>query len=197
MAENRIELRAGALVYEVLVPAYLESQLRTRKGGEVELHVQHYLEGGPGSASMVPRLIGFMKMEDREFYNLLVKVPGLGSRSALKTMVAPPAEMARAIEQEDRMALGGLPGVGKRTADKIIATLKGKLTLFAAAAAAAPAPSWGDGEEEAVTVLLQLSYKRSEAEEMIMRAKKKNPGLDNAEDIIQAVFRETGGGAVR
>jgi len=198
VSENRTEVACGDLVYEVLIPSYLEHALRPRKGEPIEFFVQHYIEGGASQSSMVPRLVGFMSESDREFYQRLVKVPGLGARSALKTMVIPPGELAGAIEREDRFALSNLPGVGKRTADKIIASLKGKVTEFAAATGAGPAGGpWTEMEEEALLVLLQLGYKRSEAEQLIRRAKKKRPDLDSAEALCQAVLREAGSGAVK
>ena len=192
VSENRVEVRSGDLVYEVLVPAYLESVLRGQRDEPVELYVQHYLEGGPGGQAMVPRLVGFMSEAEREFYTFLVKVPGLGARKALKSMIVPPSEMARAIEQEDKIALGNLPGMGKRTADKVVAALKGKVAQFAVGAEPMTSVSWGEMEEEAVMVIIQLSYKRSEAEQLVRKAKKRDPGLDSAEAIVQAVFKKTG-----
>ena len=94
------------------------------------------------------------------------------------------------------MALADLPGMGKRTADKIVATLKGKVARFAAGTMPAAAGSWGEMEEEAAMVLVQLSYKRSEAEALVRGARKKDPGLDGAEAIVQAVLKEVGSKAM-
>jgi len=197
--DNRVELACGDLVYEVLVPSYLGRDLRAKQGQQVELFVQHYLEGGTGHGSMIPRLVGFMTEAERDFYLLLVKVPGLGARTALKAMIIPPGEMANAIEREDKNALSSLPGVGRRTADKIVASLKGKVLAFAIdqGAKREPRGPWTETEEEALMVLLQLQYKRAEAEQLIIRARQKNPGLDSAEALCQAVFKEAGQKAVR
>jgi len=194
VSENRVEVRANEMVYEVLVPSYFENGLRGRRGEEVELFVHCYIEGGPGGGAMTPRLVGFATEADREFYLHLTKVPGLGSRTALKTMIVPPAEMSRAIEKEDRAALSGLPGVGKRTADKIIASLKGRLTRFLAGedVVTVDKSGWGEVEEEAIEVLVQLAYKRSEAEELVARAMRRSPCLETSEEIVQSVFRQIG-----
>ncbi len=198
VTENRVELRAGELVYEVMVPTYLENELRKSKGTEVELFVMHYLEGSHGGSALSPRLVGFLTEAEKMFYASLLKVPGLGARKALKTMVATPAEIASAIEREDRAALAQLPGMGGRTVDKVIASLKGKVLEFMAEAEArAHASSWGEMEEEAIEVLMQLAYKRNEAEQLVSRVRKKQPGLASSEEIVQAVFKETGSGAVR
>ena len=196
--ENRLELRVQDLVYELMIPAYLENELRKRKGEELELFTQYYLEGGQAGSHLTPRLVGFASRAEREFYLQLTKVPGLGAKMVLKALVASPPELARAIEREDKSALANLPGVGRRTADKIVAALKGKVAEFAALAGPEPEPvTLGEVEEEALQVLLQISYKRSEAESLIRRALKKHPDLDSADKIVQAVFKETGSGAAR
>jgi len=200
VSENRVEIRNGDLCYEVLVPSYLERELASARGETVELFVHHYLEGGPGAATMVPRLVGFVSAADREFYHQLIKVPGLGAKSALKTMLIPPGELARAIEGENKPALSALPGIGGRSADKIIATLKGKVGRFAVLGPdkiVPQGPALDEAGEEALAVLLKLAYRRPEAEELIRRARKKNPALAAAEEIISAVFREAGSGMVK
>lgn len=200
VAESRVELGDGGIVYEVLVPPYVENALRLRRGEEVTLFVHYYMEGGAGGATMTPRLVGFLSHEEKAFYNEMVKVPGLGARTALRTMVDPPARMARAIESGDRVALSGLPGVGKRTAEKIIASLKGKMAPFLSAEEPMPpvaGQEMGDEAEEALMVLMQLGYKRVEAERLVEKAVRKSPDLDNAETIVQAVLRDAGAGAVR
>jgi holliday junction DNA helicase RuvA len=204
VGDNRAELRCGELCYEVLVPAYLETALRLRTGEAVELYVHHYLEGGVGGAPLVPRLVGFMSASERAFYNHLLKVPGLGAKSVLRLLVSSPAEMARAIEQEDRGALAALPGVGRRTADKIIAELKGRLSEFAfgessPAAAGGPPVAWGEAEDDAVRVLVQLAYKPGEAEQLVRAAKRREPALTGAgaEALVQAVLKKVGSEAVR
>ena len=200
VGENRAELRQGDFCYEVLIPSYLERELQALRGSQVELFVHHYLEGGPGSPSMIPRLVGFLAATDRDFYHQLIKVPGFGAKSALKAMTIPPGEMARAIESENKSALSGLPGIGARSADKIVAALKGKVTKFVAAGGAkpqAPALSLDEAGEEALLVLIKLAYRRAEAEELIRRVRKRNPGLATAEEIIQAVFKEAGSGLMK
>lgn len=194
--ENRVEIRTGDLVYEILVPVYLEIKLRQKKNQPVELFVQHYLEGGQSGSTMIPRLVGFSNETEREFFTFLIKVPGLGAKKVLKSMIVPPSEIARAIESEDKVSLANLPGMGKRTADKIIATLKGKVATFAAGTESSASASWGEMEEEAVMVLIQLSYKQSEAQALVRRIKKHEPELDGAEAIVKAVLKEVGSKAI-
>lgn len=195
VADNRVEVGSNDVVYEIMVPSYLAQELRGLKGEPVEFFTQHYIDGGTAGAAMVPRLVGFLAEADREFYRKLIKVPGLGSKMVLKAMVAPPGELARAIESEDKTALSELPGVGKRTAEKIVATLKGKVKEFVIEGAERieAAPILGEMEEEALQVLLQLGYKRNEAEQAVRKALKKHPDLDQVDALVQAVFKDGGG----
>ncbi len=199
VAELRVELENQGVFYEIMVPAYLAADLVNRKGEEIELFTQHFLEGAQSSAGLTPRLVGFLSEAEKDFYSQLVKVPGMGSRMILKAMTITPAKMARAIESEDRTALSSLPGLGKRTADKVIAALKGKLSEYALPSEEdlARAPALNDMEEDAIQVLLQLSYKRVEAETMVRQVTRNSSGHASADEIVQAVFKQAGTGATR
>lgn len=199
VSELRVEVENRGVFYEIMVPSYLASDLVSKKGEEVELFTHHFLEGGQGASSLAPRLVGFLSEGEKEFYSHLVKVPGMGSRMVLKAMTVAPAKIARAIETEDRTALAELPGLGKRTADKVIAALKGKLSEYALPSEEdlSRPPLLGEMEEDAVQVLLQLSYKRSEAENMVRIVTRNVSGYESADEIVQAVFKQVGTGAAR
>jgi len=195
--ENRVEIEAAPLVYEILVPSYTLAGLRARRDQEVELFVFHYIENlQSGNAS--PRLVGFLSETDREFFTKFIKVPGVGVKTALKALVIPVARVARAIEAADVSALTEMPGIGKRTADKIVAELKGKVEKFAllAAEAEAEAAPLSDFQEEAVEVLLRLGYKRFEAERMIRKVMAQNRAIASSEVLIQEIFKSAAPAAV-
>jgi len=190
VGENRVELEAPPLVYEVLVPSGILPALRGRRDQEVELFVHHYIEGlQTGNAT--PRLVGFLSEAEREFFEQFIKVPGVGVRSALKALVIPPAQAARAIEAGDVRALSEMPGVGKRTADKIVAELKGKVQKYAllAAESADAVEPLRDFQEEAMEVLLRLGYKRFEAERMIRKVMAQKKDVASSEALVQEIFR--------
>jgi len=190
VGENRIEVEAAALVYEVLVPSSALASLAGRLDQEVEFFVHHYIEGiQAGNAS--PRLVGFLSEPEREFFEKFIKVPGVGVKTALKALVIPVARAARAIEAGDVAALSEMPGVGKRTADKIVAELKGKVQRYALLAAEAEpeAAPLQDFQEEAMAVLLRLGYKRFEAERMIRKAMAQKKTIASAEALVQEIFK--------
>ena len=80
----------------------------------------------------VPVLVGFLRRAERDFFRKFTTVGGIGPAKAAKAMNVSVSTIARAIEQEDRATLTRLPGIGARGADKIIATLRGKVVAEAA-----------------------------------------------------------------
>jgi Holliday junction DNA helicase RuvA len=195
--EDAITLELGGLGYEVLVPSGLARKLRTHgaAGTELTLHTLNYLEGGPGAGSMIPRLIGFVDPMDREFFSLLTTVKGLGPRKALRSLTIPTKRFALAIENGDPVVLCELPGIGRRSAEKIVAELRGKCQKFALmregeALEARPEGLEPDVRAETMQVLTgQLQYSALEAEAMIRRALAAGAQIESSQDLIAEIFR--------
>jgi Holliday junction DNA helicase RuvA len=193
LGENRCELGCGFFIYEVLVPGYVQERLRKELGKKVELFIHYYMEG-MHTGSAIPRMVGFLSEPEREFFMQFIKVPKLGERTAIRALVAPVSRVAKAIESEDRLALAELPGIGPRTAEKIIAELKGKLQAFLGAEVLEPEMHTGalsEMEEEARAVLLQLGYKPVEAERLVRSAGASFTGINSSEDLLKAVFQQS------
>src|SRR6185295_4548925 len=68
---------------------------------------------------------------EREFFDLICEVDGVGVKKALRAMIRPVREVAEAIEEQDAKALAGLPGVGPAMSERIIAKLRRKVPKFA------------------------------------------------------------------
>jgi Holliday junction DNA helicase RuvA len=160
---------AEGLWYQVLVPAYLSERLRAQVGREVTLHTIQYLEGQGQGVSYIPRLIGFATPQERRFFDLLTSVDGFGNRKALRALAQEPAGIARAIAAAMPAWLSQLPEIGKKTAEKVILELKGKVQPFLTAEeirgldAAAAVPRT-DASEEAIAALVALGETRPDAE---------------------------------
>ncbi|HFC6732243.1 TPA: Holliday junction branch migration protein RuvA [Neisseria meningitidis] len=109
-------------------------------------------------------LFGFATAEERKTFRQLIKVGGIGAKTALGILSAMTAdELARAVAEEDVKRLSSAPGIGKKTAERMVLELRGKLVahtvtdgLFAAAPAA-------DETEDIVSTLLALGYSEREA----------------------------------
>ena len=196
-------LDINGVVYEMFIPSGLVEEIKEkinkakRENIECKLtfYTVHYIEGGMGGGPLTPRLIGFLDPLDRDFFELFTSVSGLGVRTALKAMVVPINEIARAIENADELRLDALPEIGLATAKKIIAELKGKMAKFALMKESKPLTAKSQTEidlkEEALIVLTQLQYSRMEAERMIEKAFVRNKKIKDAEELIAEVFKQT------
>ena len=200
--EESITLELGGLGYEVLVPGGLALRLRQHGavGSELTLHTLEYIEGGTSGGTMTPRLVGFMDPLDREFYRLLTSVKGLGPKKALKALTISTKQFATSIESGDYAVLCNLPAVGKRSAEKIVAELRGKCQKFAlmrggeplaAGEAEALAP---DVRSETMQILTtQLQYAPVEAEAMINKVTTPGTKFESSQDLISEIFRVLSG----
>lgn len=195
--EDAITLDVPGLGYEVLVPNGLARRLRQHGsvGTELTLHTLEYLEGGPSGGAMIPRLLGFVDPMDREFFRLLTSVKGFGSRKALKSLTIPTRRFALAIEASDSAALAGLPGIGRRTAEKIVAELRGKCQKFALMREGEPleTPDAGtlaaDVRSETMQILVgQLQYSSEEAEAMLDQAIRAGKTFESSQQLISEIF---------
>lgn len=194
VGENRCELACGFLHYEVMVPGCVQERLTKELGKRIELYVHHYFEGSM-TGNAAPRLIGFTSEREREFFLNFIKVPKVGEKLAVRALVAPVARVAQAIESGNRFALSELPGIGPRTAEKIIAELKGKMTPFMGADVLEPEFKEGtlsELEEEARSVLIQLGYRPAEAERLVRKVGASHPDLGSSEELLRIVFQEGG-----
>lgn len=189
----------GGIFYEIMLPSALADSLK-RNGaapGEITFHTLDYIEGGQ-IGNQYPRLVGFADLTDKEFFKLYTSVPGMGIKKALKSLTIPISEIARAIEMEDARTLTKLPGVGERLAEKIIAELRGKTARFALAKESKPLAvpeSHPDYSAEALEILLQLQYKRSEAQALLERAISTGKRFKSSEELIHQIFRQSTMGA--
>lgn len=128
--DGAAEVRAGDLVYEVLIPAADEERLRGQVGETVEFHTLHYLEGQGQGSSFWPKLVGFRSPLERDFFELFTTVKGIGNRKALRALQMPFGMVAELIVRRDVSMLTTLPEIGRKTAETIVVELKGKVERF-------------------------------------------------------------------
>lgn len=193
IGEDKITVSVSdSISYDIFIPRFLFKHLVGRIGQEIDFYTYHYLEGGIGGGTIIPRLVGFTSVEEREFFEKFITVPDIGVKKALRSFVIPTAEIASAIENAELKTLEKLPGIGKRSAQKIIAELKGKVAKYALMRTAVEVSATVQSglKEEVTDVLLQLGYTPREAELMIEKALSAEPSLDNAEDVLQAIYRQ-------
>lgn len=192
LAEDYATLGVDAFEYEVRIPEFTRRQLQQKVGQSVSLHTIDYLEGNPAHGRLTPRLLGFLSEIEREFFELICSVDGVGVKKALRAMVQPVSEVAIAIEEQDAKTLSALPGVGTALAERIIAKLRRKAPKFALMVAREqPAAAQVERSvvDETYEVLRSLGHSESEARRLLdaaLKAKKKYPDV---ETLLQAVYQ--------
>ncbi len=187
--DDRIVLEVAGLSYEVLLPPCVAEKIAASPGEEVALEIYAVLniDGNTGHYTFY----GFSNAVEREFFEALISVASIGPRSAARAFSQPMARIAGAIDRGDHAFLKTLPGIGQQKARDIVAKLQGKVTRFLLIQEAqpAPAPQIPDFADEALAVLLQLEYKRGEAEEMIRATLDSAPELRDAESLLAEIYR--------
>ena len=192
--EDRIHLQVGPILYELLVPAADVDRLKDDVGLEMTFHTILYLQGDANGGNLEPRLVGFLRREDKKFFEKFITVKGIGPKKALKALALPTGEIAHAIESKDAKFLCALPEIGKRTAEQIVAELSGKVADFATAIPESHASVLGGGrrtpvEEDAIMALVALGERRLDAEQLLDRVKQTSPAAKTTQALIGEMLR--------
>lgn len=203
VTEDRVLLAVGPIVLELMVPASDLGGMHGRVGEELVFFTMMYLEGDSSGGNSEPRLLGFLRREDKRFFERFITVKGIGPKKALRALVLPSGEIAAAIESRDARKLSTLPGIGKRTAEQVIAELTGKVLEFVVAAGAGGAKAGGamaghsrrhtPEEEDAILSLLALGERRPDAEALLERAKSSDPKPTTIDGLVRTMLRLRGG----
>jgi len=170
-----------------------------RTGVEITLHTLEFLEGNAtAGGNLVPRLVGFVYPEDREFFRRFTSVKGIGTRKALKALSEPVRRIAGWIAHDDVKSLQSLPGIGRRAAEMIVAELRGKLDGLAIGGEADSLEESGaarltDGQRDALEVLVALGDARGDAERWLARAAQLHPETSEPDDWVRAAYRVRSG----
>jgi len=191
---DRIVLKAGFIGYEILLPVVVMENISDKKiGDEVKLFIYyHQTERQPK-----PVLIGFNKEIERDFFQYFISVEAIGPIKAAQALCEPVRDIANAIETEDVKQLTKLKGIGKRTAQKIVATLQGKMGRFALiqdnsqkpVKVSQPARD-EDIREQVLDVLInQLGHRLQEAKHLVDAALQRNKNISTAEDLFDEIYR--------
>jgi Holliday junction DNA helicase RuvA len=186
---DRLLLLANQIGFEILVPAVVMEALADRcTGDELALHVYYQqTERQPK-----PVLIGFTHEIEKEFFQNFISVEDIGPMKAVKAMTRPVSEIASAIETRDLDALARLKGIGKRTAQKIIATLEGRMGKFALMQVQ-PKPqvlAVDDVAQQVLDVMVnQLGHRVADAKRMIADAYKRSTTISTPEELFEEVYR--------
>lgn len=172
---NRIVIETAGVGYEVNISVPSYSELPST-GSEVAVHIYTYVRED------VIALYGFLHLAEKQLFEKLMTVSGIGAKLAITILSGMPAgDMTAAIRGNDVARLTKIPGIGKKTAERMVLELRDKLTL-AAGAAESSASILSTVEEDVLSALMNLGYPRPAAEKAI--AGLARPGDDSSFDSI-------------
>jgi Holliday junction DNA helicase RuvA len=175
---NQAIVEVGGVGYDVTITVPTFSELSS-VGAEVALHIHTHVRED------LIALYGFLRPAEKQLFEKLITVSGIGPKLAITILSGMPAdEMVGAIRGNDVARLTRIPGIGKKTAERMVLELRDKLPAAGAGEAAA-LPTRSVIEEDVLSALVNLGYQRPAAEKAVAAAAKNGQG-----ESFDIVFRE-------
>lgn len=191
ITENSVIIETGGIGYEIFMTGEAIEQA-ARMEGKVKIHTYFQVRED------AMQLYGFWHKDDLQVFRLLLSVNGIGPKAALGVLSGLSADELRfAVLSDDVKTLSRAPGIGKKTAQKLILELKDKLKLEDAFEkklmheqenADLNGADFHDGRQEAVEALTALGYSSSEALKAVHKVTDVDPG--DVEAILKAALKQ-------
>jgi holliday junction DNA helicase RuvA len=179
---GEIIIDVGGVGYQVLIPLSVFYQLPDI-GASVSLQIHTHVRED------ALQLFGFNDLAEKQVFLLLISVSGIGPRLAVNILSGIPAEeLARALKEGDQVRLLAIPGVGRKLAERMIVELKDKFAALSPAGVESAKPVIGSQvRQDAGSALVNLGYKRPEAEKMVREVLKSGDG--SLENVLKDTLR--------
>ena len=176
---NQAVVEAGGVGYDVTISVPTYSDLPA-VGTEVALHIYTHVRED------LIALYGFFRPSEKALFEKLISVSGIGPKLAITVLSGMAAQdVVGAIRGNDVARLTRIPGIGKKTAERMVLELRDKMA-DAGAPSAAPVSAMGAVEEDVLSALVNLGYQRALAEKALAAVVKTGKG-----GSFEAMFRET------
>lgn len=134
-------------------------------------------------------LFGFKQKDEKQLFRALIKTSGVGPRLALSILSSMTVEQfLNAVRNNDTVNLVRIPGIGKKTAQRLILDLKDKLKDWGMDNDATQLPAGEGAQQEAISALVALGYKQAEAMRMVQSV---NDGQEESEQLIRKALQAT------
>jgi len=173
---NQAIVEAGGVGYDVTISVPTFSELPAAPA-EVSLHIHTHVREDAIA------LFGFLRPEEKQLFERLISVSGIGPKLAITILSGMPTpDMVAAIRGNDVARLTRIPGIGKKTAERMVLELRDKLEHFGATPAAPPVSPI---EEDVISALMNLGYQRVTAERALAAAARKD-----AQPDFDVLFRD-------
>jgi len=176
---NQAIVECGGVGYDTTISVATFTSLPP-EGAEARLHIHTHVREDQIA------LFGFAEPEEKRLFEKLLTISGIGPKLAITVLSGIDAgRLVTAIRGGDHATLTRIPGIGKKTAERVVLELKDKLDDMASAPAAA-ATHYGPAGDDALSAMVNLGYARAAAEKAVETAIAKQPGI--AADF-EALFR--------
>jgi len=176
---NQAIVETAGVGYEVTISVPTFSDLPA-VGADVALHIHTHVRED------VIALYGFLRSGEKVLFERLISVSGIGPKLAITTLSGIAADdMVRAIRSNDVARLTRIPGIGKKTAERMVLELRDKLPE-AGPMAAPTVPAMSATEEDVLSALINLGYQRQAAEKALASAAK-----NGKSGSFDSLFRES------
>jgi len=168
---NVIVVECAGVGYEVAISVATFSML-PEEGKEASLHVYTNVREDQIA------LFGFAELQEKRLFEKLLTITGIGPKLAITVLSGISAErLVGAIRGGDHATLTRIPGIGKKTAERVVLELKDKLEEMAVVAVAGASVPHGAAGEDAISALVNLGYQRAVAQKAVESALARDPGL--------------------
>jgi holliday junction DNA helicase RuvA len=187
LAEKRPEavvVDVGGVGYEVRVPLSTFLELPD-EGKSLRLRIHTHVRED------ALQLYGFLTDLERAMFKLLLGISGVGPRLALAVLSGlPAARLVQAVRAQDAAPLRGIPGVGAKTAERILIELRGRVDGVELGETGEPGEAPRDDAEEAtLSALVNLGYPRAQAERIVRSALERLPANPPLDALIREALR--------
>jgi holliday junction DNA helicase RuvA len=188
---NQVIVDVAGVGYDVTIPVSTFSALGAA-GSEVQLRVHTHVREDAIS------LFGFLTTNEKLMFEKLIGVSGIGPKLAITVLSGLPiGELVGAIRGNQLDVLVRIPGIGKKTAERIVLELKDKLDLLAALAPASPSqtpakpgkPSFSAVEEDVLSALINFGSARPNAETAVLKARQETSGSTDFETLFRLALK--------
>ncbi len=182
---NQIVVETCGVGYEVNISVPTFSELPA-SGSEVALHIHTHVRED------LIALYGFLRPAEKQLFEKLMTVSGIGAKLAITILSGMAAdEMAGAIRGNDVARLTRIPGIGKKTAERMVLELRDKLPA-AAGTSTATAPAMSATEEDVLSALVDLGYPQAAAEKALASVMKSGVGKSDGSKAERGKTEKTG-----
>ncbi len=183
---NRVVIDVHGVGYEVVIPLSTYYELGA-EGAPASLLIHTHVRED------ALQLFGFGTANEKSLFSELIQISGIGPKLAVTILSGLPAEeLAEAVIKGNLARLVSIPGVGKKTAERILLELRGKASKLLPDAAPVPTGAPGAVHEDVVSALVNLGYARNVAEKAVARAAAES-GENDIETLLKLALKKTRG----